>query len=211
MYHKSLYLTKKILNIVEMKKIGFLNKKGGVGKTVLTINSAYLTVKDYLKDGERMLYIDCDPQGNSTSFFYNLETNKEPQYSLKDVFADPKFDIRKAIVPARFRKDDGTEEIIPNLDIITSKDSLDKEVGEIKGLNKKKILANQLKKIENDYKICFFDCPPKISFIIENLLFACDSFVIPIEADGDALEGMITLLETAYKIKEVKSLEEINY
>lgn len=194
-----------------MIKVAFVNKKGGVGKTVVSDNSALLTATEYLKEGERMLYIDCDPQGNSTSFFYNLEINEKPKYNIKDLFLNPKLDIKKAIVQARVKIDDNNYKIIPNLDVITSEYSFDKEVENIKSLNKKNILINHLKKIENDYKFCFFDCPPKISSIIENLLVASDIIVILIESDGDAIDGMISLLEDAYRVKNVDKLSDINY
>jgi chromosome partitioning protein len=162
------------------KVVSIFNQKGGVGKTTTSINlSAGLG-----KLGKKILLIDLDPQGNSTSGL-GLE-KRELEYLIYDVLAMD-LPVKEAIFPTSAE----------NLSIIPSNSELaGLEIELAKEGNWEERLKNKLKDIKDDYDFIFIDCPPSLGILSVISLIASDSVIIPIQCEYFALEGVSQLFET---------------
>lgn len=169
--------------------ISFVNQKGGVGKTTSAINTA--TMLSVAK--HRVLLIDLDPQGSSTSGVGVLKS-KAKNTSYEVIIGA--CDIRDAIIKTEF----------PNLSLIPSNVSLaaaDYEL--ISEREREFFLKKQLKSLEasDPYDYIIIDCPPSIGLITINALSASDSIIIPLQCEYYALEGLTQLMFTYKKVKEL--------
>ncbi|MEW8957048.1 ParA family protein [Clostridium sp.] len=170
-----------------MKAVCVFNQKGGVGKTTTNINiCAYLAMQGY-----RVLSIDIDPQGNTTSglgidkrklnkSIYNVLTEDE---SLKDVIIESQLIKNMFIVPSTMELAGAEVELT------------DKEGREV-------ILKNKLEEIKDDFDFVFIDCPPSLGFLTINALSAVNSVLIPIQCEFYALEGVGQLVQTIQMMKK---------
>ena len=177
-----------------MKKICIFNQKGGVGKTTTNINlCAYLAMEGY-----KVLTIDIDPQGNTTS---GLGIDKR---SLENSM----YDVLTASVPL---KDVIIKsELITNLYIAPSTMELAGAEVEIIGVkDRETILLREIQSIEDQYDFIFIDCPPSLGVLTINALTAVNSVLIPIQCEFYALEGVGQLINTVQLVKKSlnKSLE----
>lgn len=164
-----------------MKKICIFNQKGGVGKTTTNINlSCYLAL-----EGFKVLIIDIDPQGNSTS---GLGIDKSKiNSSIYDLFVN-NADINSLVLES---------ELVKNLYIIPSCIELAAvEVETVNLKNREFILKENLDKLSNFFDFVFIDCPPSLGFLSLNALVASDSLIIPIQCEFFALEGLGQLMHT---------------
>jgi len=164
-----------------MKKVCIFNQKGGVGKTTTNINlSAYLAMEGY-----KVLTIDIDPQGNTTSGLGLDKRNLE--MSMYDVITSDA-SLKDIILKS---------ELIQNLYIAPSTMELAGAEVEIIGKpNREVILSNKLKEVENDYDFIFIDCPPSLGVLTINALTSVQSVLIPIQCEFYALEGVGQLINT---------------
>ena len=160
--------------------IAIANQKGGVGKTTTNVNlSACLASL-----GKKVLTIDIDPQGNTTSGF-GIDKNKVDK-SIYDVIING--------VPA---KDTIIHTDYDNLDIIVSKIELaGAEIELVPMMARETILKRALEEIRDDYDYIFIDCPPSLGLITINSLTAADKLLVPIQCEYYALEGLTQLLST---------------
>lgn len=170
-----------------MKVITVFNQKGGVGKTTTNINlCSYLAMEGY-----KVLSIDIDPQGNTTS---GLGFDKRKiNTSIYDVMTDDT-SIEEAIVKCEF---------VDNFYIVPSTMSLaGAEVEIIDKVNREKILKEKIKDIEEKFDFIFIDCPPSLGFLTINALTASNSVLIPIQCEFYALEGVGQLVNTIQLVKK---------
>ncbi|WP_066505174.1 ParA family protein [Abyssisolibacter fermentans] len=168
------------------KSVAIFNQKGGVGKTTTNINlSACLA-----KLNKKVLVVDIDPQGNTTS---GLGVDKnEVEYSLYDCLIDG-VDTKKAII----------QTYIDKLDIVTSDVELaGAEVELANRKNRELTLKKVLNQVKNDYDYIFIDCPPSLGMLTINALAAVDSVIIPIQCEYYALVGVSQLIDTIKLMKK---------
>ena len=170
-----------------MKTICIFNQKGGVGKTTTNINlCAYLAMEGY-----RVLTIDIDPQGNTTSGL-GLDKNSL-DFSMYDVLVSDTT-IKESIIKS---------DLVQNLSIAPSTMELaGAEVELINKENREKIMKDKLVEIEDEYDYVFIDCPPSLGVLTINALSCADSVLIPIQCEFYALEGVSQLMSTVQLVKK---------
>ena len=161
------------------------NQKGGVGKTTSAINiTASLATA-----GKRVLLIDADPQGNSTS---GLGIDKDNlSGSLYDLYTAAK-PIEEIIISTEI---DCLKIISSNIELIGAELELTGKE------NRETILKQELEKVRHEYDYIFIDCPPSLSLLTLNALVAADTLLIPMQCEYYALEGISMLLKTINLIK----------
>lgn len=170
-----------------MKKICIFNQKGGVGKTTTNISlCAFLAMEGY-----KVLTIDIDPQGNTTSGLGLDKRNLE--VSMYDVLTN-NASLEQVIIKS---------ELIPNLYIAPSTMELAGAEVEIIGIkDRETILLREISKIKDQYDFIFIDCPPSLGVLTINALTAVDSVLIPIQCEFYALEGVGQLINTIQLVKK---------
>jgi len=168
------------------KVIAITNQKGGVGKTTTAINlAAALAASDL-----RILLVDNDPQGNSTS---GLGVQKIPGMATTyNVFVDriePKDAIQKTEM-------DGLDVLPADKNLI----GVNFELVSVEG--RESILRDQLKTVRENYDYILIDCPPSLDLLTLNALMAADSALVPIQCEFFALEGISELMDTIQRVGE---------
>jgi chromosome partitioning protein len=171
--------------------IAVSNQKGGVGKTTTAINlGASLAANDL-----RILLIDADPQGNSTSGLGVEKLQGMP--TIYDVLLND----RSADEVIHGTDCEGLELIPADKNLVAANlDLVDLE-------NREFILRNALGSIRDRYAFILIDCPPALDLLTINALVAADSVLIPIQCEFFALEGISQLMDTIDKVKESFSKE----
>ncbi len=169
-----------------IKIIAVCNQKGGTGKTTTSVNLAY-ALASY---GIKVLLVDMDPQGNSTS---GVGVNKiSLQNTVYEVLLG-KASADQAIV----------KNVFPNLDLMPCNINLTGAEIELVGiLSRETRLRKALDKIKNEYEYIFIDSPPSLGLLTLNALVACNSVLIPIQCEFYALEGVSQLLNTINLIRD---------
>ena len=168
------------------KIISIANQKGGVGKTTTAINlSAALA-----ETGKRILVIDMDPQGNTSSGF-GVDKNR-----IEDT-------IYELILGYSAINETIIRNVIDSLDIIPSNVNLAGAEIELIGKERKEsILKKELDFIRDDYDYIFIDCPPSLNLLTVNAMVASDTVLVPIQCEFYALEGLSQLIYTINLVRE---------
>ena len=177
-----------------MKIVSIFNQKGGVGKTTTNINlAAYIALK-----GHKVLVIDIDPQGNTSSGL-GVDKDKVEKTTYELLIGEAA--MNESILAA---------ENIENLKIVPSNMNLagaDLELSYME--NRESILKSKLEELEESFDFIIIDCPPSLGLLTINALTASDSVLIPMQCEYYALEGISQLVKTIQKVKKGlnKSLE----
>ena len=166
--------------------IAVANQKGGVGKTTTSINlSASLA-----EMGQKVLTIDMDPQGNTTSGLgidKNSVENTVYELLLDDI------SVEECIYPS----------VMEGLDVIASNINLSgAEVELISIENKEYLLKQKIDSVKAKYDFVVIDCPPSLNLLTINAMTTSDTVLVPIQCEYYALEGLTQLIHTIDLIKE---------
>lgn len=162
------------------------NQKGGVGKTTTTINlSAALAA-----EGKKVLVIDIDPQGNTTSGI-GVDKNEQEKtiYELMLGEASAEEVIQHA--------EDSNMDLIPsNVNLAAA------EIELLEVEEKEYILKKEIDKIRDRYDFITIDCPPSLSMLTLNAMTTADTVLVPIQCEYYALEGLSQLIHTVELVRE---------
>lgn len=168
------------------RTIAIANQKGGVGKTTTAINlSACLA-----EAGKRVLTIDLDPQGNTTS---GLGLDKDEIENTVYELIVEEVPVRKCITPTAME----------NLFVISSNVDLAGAEIELLGVNNKEfILKNEIDYIKDDFDFIIIDCPPSLNMLTINAMTTANTVLVPIQCEYYALEGLSQLMHTISLVQE---------
>ncbi len=168
------------------KIISLVNQKGGVGKTTTSINlSASLASL-----GKKVLLIDLDPQGNTTT---GVGINKgEIEKSIYDVLIG-ECSLSDSIIKTKHKN----FYVVPStINLAGLGNELSEKSRMEKGFNKGEQLKKCIEEIKENYDYIIIDCPPSLDVITTNALTASNSVIIPVQCEFFALEGITQLLKT---------------
>ncbi len=169
------------------KIISVVNQKGGVGKTTTAVNLASALGIS----GKKILLVDADPQGNTTSG-YGISKRDNAVSSYEVLIG--KNHVEDAIVTTQFKN----VSIVP-----ASMDLAAAEVDLISIEHRESSLKMALSTVRENYDYIFIDCPPSLGLITINALNASDTVLVPIQCEYYALEGLSQLMASVRQVKRL--------
>lgn len=166
--------------------IAVANQKGGVGKTTTSINlSACLA-----ELGQRVLVVDVDPQGNTTSGL-GVDKNNVENTIYELMLGECTID--ECII----------KNVLDNLDVMPSNVNLSGAEIDLIGVDEREyILQKEINKVRDNYDFVIVDCPPSLSMLTVNAMTASDTVLVPIQCEYYALEGLSQLIHTINLVKK---------
>ena len=166
--------------------IAVANQKGGVGKTTTTINlSACLA-----EQGQKVLVIDVDPQGNTTSGL-GIDKNNTENTVYELMLGEASID------------DCIYKSVMDDLDVIPSNVNLaGAEIELIDIDDREYILKKIVNSLKEKYDFILLDCPPSLSMLTVNAMTAANTVLVPIQCEYYALEGLSQLIRTINLVKQ---------
>lgn len=168
-----------------------VNQKGGVGKTTTALNLGYALANE----GNKVLWIDLDPQGSLT-ISLGFDENQDFKYTIASLMA-------KAIEEEELPEKDeyivkvGTVDLIPcNLELSAI------EVSLVNAMSREIILKSIINECKEYYDYIIIDCSPSLGMLTINALAASDSVIIPVTPEYLSAKGLESLIKTIIRVKK---------
>ncbi len=169
------------------KIIAITNQKGGVGKTTTSVNLSACVAAE----GRRVLVVDADPQGNTSSGL-----GVHPEENTPTIY--------EVMAGSVTLEDALCETSVPGLMLLPSDIRLAGAEIELASMqHRERILSKALSGAADQFDYIFIDCPPSLGLITLNALFASDGVIIPIQCEYYALEGVSALMGTIQKVQKM--------
>lgn len=176
------------------KVISFANQKGGVGKTTLCLQTAFFLSEQKKK----VLVVDLDPQGNSSTRLVDKEYEDKDQYipnykfsgtRTLDLFNPELSSLEPLVCPS-------------NISLIWAYDS-DAELSDIEmlGINVATVFSDNLKKLKGQYDYILIDCPPALGNKLVSALASSTHVISPVKLSGFAISGLEALITTIMQVR----------
>jgi len=170
-----------------MRKICFHIQKGGVGKTSVTGNVASLLAKE----GKKTLLVDCDPQANTSSWFYP----QRPEYDIADIITG-RISADKAIQPLGEHFS-----LIPAIAIGGNL----KQWAETELVRSPRLIEFFISDLDKlGFEYAFFDCSPSFSLLERSVLSCMDEIINPLSAEFFSIDGIESF------VNELRNIEKAN-
>ena len=165
--------------------MALINQKGGVGKTTTAVNLAAALQEK----GKKVLLCDFDPQGNATSGL-GIDP-REIETTVYDLVTADQKKKKKAIIHTQW------------VDLLGSNTDLAGAEIDLLGLERREYrLRDVLQPIKNEYDYILIDCPPSLGILTLECLCASDSFLVPLQTEYYALEGLSQLMATVRSVQK---------
>lgn len=166
--------------------IAIANQKGGVGKSTTAINLSSCLGEM----GQKVLTVDMDPQGNTTS---GMGIEKEEQENTVYELLLGECNINECVLKLDF---EGVSLIPSNVNLAGA------EIELIGVEDKEFILKTQIEKIKEEFDFIIIDCPPSLNMLTINAMTTADTVLVPIQCEYYALEGLSQLMHTIELVQE---------
>ena len=161
-------------------------KRGGVGKTTTAVNLAACVAAV----GKKVLLVDLDPQGNTTSGY---GVNKRAVNTSVYEVLTGEAKLSEALVHTKY-----------HVDVVPQIFSFPGASIELVSLERREFrLRDALGEVVAQYDFIFIDCPPSLDLLTINGLCACDTVLVPIQCEFFALEGLTELMNSIRKVKKL--------
>lgn len=192
------------------KVVSFINYKGGVGKTTMSVEMAASLAHHQKK---RVLLADLDPQTNATFYLSTPEDWQawaKEKGTLKDIFTsvlsnspgefDPHFVVNRNILKSFPKFKDVTLDLLPShLELMTADLELASRFG-VNGFEGRKILRAAFSKLQDEYDYIICDCPPNLNLITQNAILASDAVIIIAMAEYLSVIGIKEIQKAIHRI-----------
>lgn len=170
----------------ETKILAIINQKGGVGKSTTAINASAALGQL----GKKVLLVDLDPQGNTTS---GLGVEKGTIDScIYEVLLDDETSVSDVVIA----------DVVEGVDVVPATINLaGAEVELVSEMAREHRLKDSLAHSKGNYDYIIVDCPPSLGLLTINALVAADQLLIPIQCEFYALEGLTKLIDSMKRVK----------
>lgn len=168
-----------------MITIGYIQQKGGVGKTTTAVNTAAILAAR----GKCVLLVDLDPQANSTGYFDMYDADKPSIYDVMVKGVAVTVAIRQTSVPG-----------LTMLPSVLDFSRADLELAQ-KLMRKEYTLKDALAKLDGTYDFIILDCPPARNNVTINALTASDYAILPTQPDHFAIESIVSMSDLLDMVK----------
>ncbi len=166
--------------------IAIANQKGGVGKTTTSINLS----ASIAESGKKVLVIDIDPQGNTTSGL-GVDKNELDNTIYELILGE--CSIHECVL----------KNVVKGVSLLPSNVNLAAAEIELIGVDRKEfILKKEVDWIKDQYDYILIDCPPSLSMLTVNAMTTANTVLVPIQCEYYALEGLSQLIHTVNLVKE---------